>query len=169
MCVDYTSLQKACPNDRSPLPRIDQVIDLTTGCELLIFLDAYSGYHQIPLAEVDQPATTFITPFGYFCYMKMLLGLKNVGATYQWCMQFYFKGKIGCNLEVYVADIIIKSRQSESLITDLEETFNNLRRFNIKLNPEKCTSGSPRENSGVTSPPSAASKQTPTRSRPSPK
>jgi hypothetical protein len=86
MCVDYTSLNNACSKDLFPLPRIDQVVDLTVGCELLSFLDAYSGYHQIPLAEADQPATTFITPFGCFCYVKMPFELKNVGATYQWCM-----------------------------------------------------------------------------------
>jgi hypothetical protein len=86
MCVDYTSLNKACPNDPFPLPRIDQVVDLTAWCELLSFLDAYSVYHWIPLAKADQPATTFITPFGCFCYVKMSFRLKNVGATYQRCM-----------------------------------------------------------------------------------
>jgi hypothetical protein len=86
MCVDYTSLNKACPKDPFPLPRIDQVIDLTFGCELLSFLNTSSGYHQIPLAEADQPATTFITPFGCFCYIKMSFGPKNTGATYQCCM-----------------------------------------------------------------------------------
>jgi hypothetical protein len=80
MCVDYTSLNKARPKDHFPLPRIDQVIDLTAGCELLSFLDAYLSYHQIHLAEVDQPATTFLTPVGCFCYVKMPFGLKNVGA-----------------------------------------------------------------------------------------
>jgi hypothetical protein len=99
----------ACPKDLFLLPSIDQVVDLTTRCELLSFLDAYSGYHQIPLAEVDQPATTFITPFGCFCYVKFSFGLKNAGATYQWCMQFSFKEKIGHDLEVYVDDIVIKS------------------------------------------------------------
>jgi hypothetical protein len=91
MCIDYTSLNKACPKDPFPPPLIDQVIDLTVGCELLSFLDAYSGYHQIPLAEADQPTTTFITPFGCFCYVKMSFGLKNAGASYQRCMQSYFK------------------------------------------------------------------------------
>jgi hypothetical protein len=86
MRIDYTSLNKACLKDLFSLPRIDQVIDLMTGCELLSFLDAYSGYHQIPLAEADQPATTFITPFGCFYYVKMPFGLKNVGATYRWCL-----------------------------------------------------------------------------------
>jgi hypothetical protein len=97
----------------------------------------------MPLAEADQPATTFITPFNCFCYVKMLFGLKNVGATYQRCMQFRIKGQIGRKLEVYVDNIIVKSGQSSSLITDLEETFNSLRRFNIKLNLEKCTFGVP--------------------------
>jgi hypothetical protein len=108
--VDYTSLNKVCPKDPFPIPQIDQVVDLTAGCELLSFLDAYLGYHQISLAEVDQPTTMFITPFGCFCYVKMTFRLKNVGATYQRCMQFYFKGQIGCNLEIYVDDIVVKSQ-----------------------------------------------------------
>jgi hypothetical protein len=81
MHVDYMSLNKACRIDHFPLPQIDQVIDLTAGCKPLSFLDAYSGYHQIPLAEADQPATTFITPFDYFSYVIMLFRLKNTGAT----------------------------------------------------------------------------------------
>jgi hypothetical protein len=129
------------PKDPFPLLHIDQVVDLTTGCELLSFLDAYSGYHQIPLAEVDQPATTFITPFGCFCYIKISFGLMNVGPTYQRCMQSCLEGQIRCNLEVYVDDIVIKNRHNSSLIADPEETFTNLRRFNIRLNPEKCTFG----------------------------
>jgi hypothetical protein len=64
MCVDYTGLSKACPKDLFPLPRIDQVVDLTAGCETLCFLDAYSGYHQIVMCRADQLATSFITPFG---------------------------------------------------------------------------------------------------------
>jgi hypothetical protein len=67
MCVDYTWLNKVRPNDPSPLPRIDQVVDSTIGCELLSFLDAYSSYHQIAMKETDQHATTFITPFDTFC------------------------------------------------------------------------------------------------------
>jgi hypothetical protein len=85
-------------------------VDLTIGCELLSFLDAYSGYHQIPLVEADQPITTFITPFGCFCYVKMMFRLKNMGATNQWCMRSYFEGLIVRNLEVYVDDIVMKTR-----------------------------------------------------------
>jgi hypothetical protein len=82
MCIDYMSRNKACSKDLFPLPYIDQDVDLTVGCEPLSFLDAYSGCHQIPLAEVDQSASTFITLFGCFCYVKMPFGLKNAGATY---------------------------------------------------------------------------------------
>ena len=81
MCVDYTGLNKACPKDHFPLPWIDQIVDSTSGCEILSFLDAYSGYHQITMKESDQLVTSFITPFGLFCYVTMLFGLKNVGAT----------------------------------------------------------------------------------------
>jgi hypothetical protein len=73
-------------------------------------LDVYSDYHQIPLAEADQSATMFITPFGCFYYIKMSFRLKNAGATYQRCIQFCFKGQIGCKLEVYVDNNVIKSR-----------------------------------------------------------
>ena len=82
MCVDYTGLNKACPKDPFPLPRIDQIVDSTSGCETLCFLDAYSGYHQIAMKESDQLATSFITPFGSFCYVSMPFGLKNTEATY---------------------------------------------------------------------------------------
>ena len=81
MCVDYTGLNKACPKDPFPLPRIDQVVDLTSGYETLCFLDAYCGYHQIAMKESDQLTMSFITPFGSFCYVIMSFGLKNTGAT----------------------------------------------------------------------------------------
>jgi hypothetical protein len=71
----------------------------------------------------------------------MPYGLKNTGSTYQRCMQCYFEGQIGRNLEVYVDDMVMKTRHCSSLILDLEETFANLRHFNIKLNSEKCTFG----------------------------
>ena len=82
MFVEYTSLNKACPKDPFPLPSIDQIVDSTSGCETLYFLDAYSTYHQIAMRESDQLATSFITPFGSFCYIPMPFSLKNVGATY---------------------------------------------------------------------------------------
>ena len=82
MCVDYTGLNKACPTDPFHLLRIDQIVDSTSGCETLCFLDAYSGYHQITMKESDQLMTSFMTLFGSFCYITMLFGLKNTWATY---------------------------------------------------------------------------------------
>ncbi len=83
MCVDYTDLNKSCPKDPFGLPRIDQVVDSTASCELLRFLDCYSGYHQISLKESDCLKTSFIMLFGAYCYITMPFGLKNAGATYQ--------------------------------------------------------------------------------------
>jgi hypothetical protein len=83
MCVDFTDLNKACPKDSFPLPRIDQLVDSTAGHKLLTFMDAFSGYNQIVMDESDQEKTSFITSRGLFCYKVMPFGLKNAGATYQ--------------------------------------------------------------------------------------
>jgi hypothetical protein len=85
MCIDYTSLNKACPKVPFPLLRIDQIVDSTAGCELLCFLDAYSGYHQIKMKESDQLATSFITPFGMFCYVTMPFGLRRRSSRRSGC------------------------------------------------------------------------------------
>jgi hypothetical protein len=82
MCIDYTSLNKACPKDEYPLPRIYQIVDSTMTCELLLFLDAYLAYHQICLVIDNEEKTSFITLFRIFCYTKMAFRLKNGGATY---------------------------------------------------------------------------------------
>src|SRR6266542_3381244 len=138
MCVDYTDLNKACPKDPFGLPRIDQVVDSTAGSELLCFLDAYFGYHQVSLAESDCIKTSFITPFGAYCYITMPFGLKNASATYQRAMQRCLHNQLRCNVETYIDDVIIKSRVKEDLISNLSETFMNLRHFRWKLNLEKC-------------------------------
>ncbi len=82
MCVDYTDLNKACPKECFPLPRIDQLVDSTSGHEMLSFMDALSGYNQIKMDVDDQVHTSFITSFGTYCYKMMPFGLKNAGATF---------------------------------------------------------------------------------------
>jgi hypothetical protein len=82
MCIDYTNLNIACPKDEYPMPRICQIIDFTVLCELFLFLDAYSGYHQISLAIDNEQKMVFITQFEIFCYTKMAFRLKNGGAMY---------------------------------------------------------------------------------------
>jgi hypothetical protein len=144
MCVDYTGLNKACSKVPYPLPRIDQIVDSTAGCKTMSFLDAYSGYHQIRMKESDQLATSFITPFGMYCYVTMSFGLRNAGATYQRCMNHVFSEHIGCTVEAYVDDIVVKTRKASDLLSDLEVTFRCLKAKGVKLNPEKCVFGVPR-------------------------
>ena len=115
---------------------------MTAGC-VLSFLDCYSGYHQIALKESDQEKTSFITPFGAYSYNTMTFGLKNAGATYQKAIQRCLQGQIGRNAEAYVDDIIIKTKCNDQFITDLSETFENLKKFKWKLNPTNCVFGVP--------------------------
>src|SRR6266511_3441366 len=131
------------PKDPFELPRIDQVVDSTVGSELLCFLDAYSGYQQVSLAESDCIKISFIMLFGAYCYITMPFGLKNAGVTYQRAMRWCLHDQLECNVEAYVDDIVIKSWVKEDLISDLSEMFANLRRFRWKLNPEKCVFGVP--------------------------
>jgi hypothetical protein len=89
--------------------------------------------------EGRQRKMAFITPYGVFCYQVMPFGLKNTGATYQWMMQNCLGSQIGCNIQVYIDDVVITTRNEESLIGDLKETFDNLNRYKLKLNPTECS------------------------------
>ena len=141
MCVDFTDLNKACPKDSYPLPRIDQPVDSTTGHQLLSFIDAFSGYNQIKMDEADKEKTSFITSQGLFCYKVMPFSLKNAGATYQRLVNYMFRPQIGRNVKVYVDDMLVKSLDEERHLDDLQETFDTLRRHQMKLNPNKCVFG----------------------------
>jgi ribonuclease HI len=145
MCVDYTDLNKHCPKDHFGLPRIDQVVDSMAGCVLLCFLDCYSGYHEIVLKEENQIRTAFITLFGTYAYKTISFGLKNVGATNQRAIQMCFADQLHQNVEAYMDDVVIKTRNPDNLIADLEEMFSSLCRFRWKLNPTKCIFGVPSE------------------------
>ena len=109
--------------------------------ELLCFLDAYSGYRQISMCIEDEEKTTFVTPFGVYCYIKMPFGMKNASSTYQKCVHIVLEGQIGRNVEAYIKNIVVKSKSKGDLITDLKETFNNLHDNKMMLNPDKCTFG----------------------------
>nr|GFA23411.1 reverse transcriptase domain-containing protein [Tanacetum cinerariifolium] len=109
MCVDFTDLNKACPQDCYPLPEIDWKVESLCGYPFKCFLDAYKGYHQIQLAAADEEKTAFHTGHGVYCYTKMPFGLKNAGATYQRLMDKAFESQIGRNIEVYVDDLVLKS------------------------------------------------------------
>ncbi|GJX53502.1 reverse transcriptase domain-containing protein [Tanacetum coccineum] len=115
ICVDFKDLNKACPKDGYPLLEIDW--------------------------KEDEEKTAFITSQGIFCYTKMPFGLRNAGATYQRLVDKALHKQIGRNLEVYVDDLVIKSRTEDEIVREIEETFKPLREINMKLNPKKCIFG----------------------------
>ena len=141
VCIDFTDLNKACPNDPFPLPKIDQLVDATSGHQRMSFLDAFQGYHQIAMNPVDQEKTAFITPRGIFCYRVMPFGLKNAGATYQRMITKMFSSQLGKTVEVYIGDMVVKSILAEDHLRDLQAVFNTLRKHRLKLNASKCAFG----------------------------
>ena len=141
MCMDFTNLNKVCPKDSFPLSRIDQLVDSTAGHKLLTFMETFFRYNQIKMAEEDQEKTAFITSQRLYCYKVMPFGLKNAKATYQRLVNKMFSKQIGRNMEVYVDDMFIKSKQELAYLDDLKETFATLRQYQMKLNPSKCAFG----------------------------
>ena len=138
MCVDFTDLNKACPKDSFPLPRIDQLVDSTARHKLLTFMNTFSGYNHITMDEEDQEKTAFITSQGLYCYKVMPFGLKNAGATYQRLVNKMFNKQISRNMEVYVDDMLVKSKEELAHLDDLRETFTTLKQYQMKLNLSKC-------------------------------
>ncbi|XP_024164073.1 uncharacterized protein LOC112171063 [Rosa chinensis] len=138
MCVDYTNLNRACPKDSFPLPRIDQLIDSTAGYWLLSFMDAFSRYNQILMNPADEEHTAFTTDKGLYCYQVMPFGLKNAGATYQRLVNSMFAEVIGTIMEVYVDDMLVKSLTPEDHVANLSIVFTIILRNGMRLNPQKC-------------------------------
>ena len=117
--MDFTDLNRACPKDPFPIPKIDQLVDSTYGHPRMSFLDAFQEYHQIALAPKDREKTAFISPDANYHYNMMSFGLKNAGATYQWMMTRMFQEKIGHTIEVYINDMVVKSKQEARHVEDL--------------------------------------------------
>ena len=137
VCVDYTDLNNACPKDNFPLPHIDQIVDASAGHGMLSFLDAFSGYHQIPMYPHDAEKTTFITAHRLFYYNVMPFGLKNTGATYKRLVTKTFRPLLGKTIEVYIDDMLVKSKECSDHATHLQEAFELLKEYGMKLNPSK--------------------------------
>ncbi|KAM0010574.1 putative nucleotidyltransferase, Ribonuclease H [Helianthus debilis subsp. tardiflorus] len=141
VCVDYTDLNKACPKDPFPLPHIDSMVDATAGHEMLTFMDVSLGYQQIQMEPSDQEDTAFMTPTCIYCYTAMAFGLKNAGATYQRLVNMMFKDKLGDTVEVYIDDMVVKSKKAEDHLQYIKGAFDILDQYNMKLNPAKCHFG----------------------------
>jgi len=141
MCVDFTDLNKVCPKDSYPLPSIDTLVDSASGCEMLSFLDAFSGYNQIKMHPRDEGKTTFMTETCSYCYKVMSFGLKNAGATYRRLMDNVLVPMLGRNVQAYVDDMVVTSRNRRRHTIDMEELFATISKYRLKLNPEKCVFG----------------------------
>ena len=135
--MDYIDLNDACPKDSFSLPSIDQIVDVSSRHRMLSFLDAFLGYHQIPMYPPDTEKMAFITPHGLFYYNVMPFGLKNVGATYKRLVTKMFKPLLGKTMEVYIDDMV-KSKRRQDHVTHLQEAFDLLKAYDMNLNPLKC-------------------------------
>jgi hypothetical protein len=125
-------LNKACKKDDFPLERVDKIVDDAANSEMLSLLDMFSRYHQIRVCKEDEEKTSF---------MRMPEGLKNAGCTFSRIIAIVLHPQLRRNILAYVDDIVVKSVQSKDHISDLAETFANMRAANLKLNPEKCVFG----------------------------
>ncbi|KAM2617840.1 hypothetical protein TB1_034202 [Malus domestica] len=139
--VDFRDLNDACPNDDFPLPIIEIMVDVTTGHEVLSFMDGFSGYNQICMAPEDEELTAFRTPKGIYCYKVMPFGLKNAGAIYQRVMQKIFNDTLHKKVDCYVDDVVIKTKKRSNHLKNLRMVFDKLRHYNLKMNSLKCSFG----------------------------
>ena len=141
LCIEFTDVNRACPKNSFPLPRIDLIVDATAGHELLNFMDTFLGYIQIRMDPNDQEKTLLLTGQGTYCYQVMPFGLKNIGATYQRLVNRMVQKKIGASMKVFIDDMMVKSVKDELHVNHLAESFQVLKDYKIKLNPTKCAIG----------------------------
>ena len=133
VCVDFRDLNKVSPKDDFPFPHIDLLVDSTIGHSMLSFMDGFSGYNQIMMALDDMEKTTFITEWGTYCYRVMPFWLKNARATYQRVATTLFHDMMHRDVEVYVDDMIVKSRSRANHLAALERFFERIQKFKLKL------------------------------------
>jgi len=141
MCVDFSDLNSACPKDSYPLPNIDMLVDNVSGCGLLSFMDAYSGYNQIGMHPEDEEKIAFMGEAATYCYRVMPFGLKNAGATYQRLMDRIVKPLSKQKVQAYVDDMVVASSTTDTHAADLEELLATVNKYGLKLNPDKCVFG----------------------------
>ena len=126
ICIDFHDLYRACLKDDFPLPHINLLIDNTAGYEMLSFMDDFLRYNQIRLAKEDRDKTSFTTSWGTYYYMVMSFDLKNAETTYQCAMMVIFYDMIHINMEVYVDDILVKSKMWKDHLKPSLKSYNDL-------------------------------------------
>jgi hypothetical protein len=151
MCTDFTDLNKWCPKDDFPLTRIDKIVDSTAGCKMMALLDCFSSYHQICLRKKDEEKTSFITPFGTYYYLRKPEGLCNAGPTFYRMTKTALKDQVGINVFSYIDDIVVVNKKKTSYIFDMIESFANMRKARLKLNPKSVCLGSLEESTWMPS------------------
>jgi hypothetical protein len=143
VCIDFRNLNKATLKDEYPIPVADQLVDASSGLKILSFMDGNAGYNQIFMAEEDIHKTAFRCPgaIGLFEWVVMTFGLKSAGATYQRAMNYIYHDLIGWLVEVYIDDVVVKSKEIKDHIVDLRKVFERTRKYGLKMNPTKCAFG----------------------------
>lgn len=143
VCIDFRPLNKATPKDDYPMPIADLLVDAAAGHQIISFMDGNAGYNQIFMAEEDISKTAFRCPgaIGLYEWVVMTFGLKNAGATYQRAMNYVFHDLIGRLVEIYIDDIVVKSKSVDEHIADLREVLERVRKYGLKMNPTKCAFG----------------------------
>nr|AAM74447.1 Putative retroelement [Oryza sativa Japonica Group] len=143
VCIDFRDLNKATSKDKYPMPVADQLVDATSGHKILSFMDGNAGYNQIIMAEEDIHKTSFRCPgaIGLFEWVVMTFGLKSAGATYQRAMNYIYHDLIGWLVEVYIDDVVVKSKEIEDHIANLRKVFERTGKYGLKMNPTKATKG----------------------------
>jgi hypothetical protein len=143
VCIDFRDLNKATPVNGYPMPVADMLVNAAAGHKLISFMDGNAGYNQIFMAGEDIHKTAFRCPgaLGLYEWVVMTFGLKNAGATYQRAMNFTFHKLIGKIVEIYIDDVVVKSKSYEDHLRDLRTTLECTRKYGLKMNPNKCTFG----------------------------
>ena len=129
MCMDFRDLNKVCPKDDFPLLHIDVLVDNTASSVLMSFMDGFLGYNQIKMAPREMTKTTFTTKSGIYCYTMMSFGLKNAGATYQKMAIALLHDMVHNEVEMYVDDMIIKTKEREGHIINLRKFFKRIKYY----------------------------------------
>ena len=129
--------------DGYPMPVADMLVDAAAGHKVISFMDGNARYNQIFMVEEDVHKTAFRCPghVGLFEWIVMTFGLKNAGATYQRAMNYIFHEIIGKIVEIYIDDVVVKSKGYQEHLAHLRKALECIRKYGLKMNPNKCAFG----------------------------
>ncbi len=139
ICVNLKLLNECVLREVYPIPTVDDTVAQLAGARVFSKLDVNSGFWQIPLEEQSQLLTTFITPFGRFCFNKLPFGISSASEVYQKCMNQILEGLLGVLCLIY--DVLIFAQNQEEHDLRLQETLKRLQLAGVTLNAEKCAFG----------------------------